>query len=271
MATVSQRIKNLARRILGDRIYRTLKAIAQSRAVKWLPNTTRALFERLPPRWVALVEYTCMPRRRASWGGPFNGQERRQQIFLEILGATDVSAIVETGTYRGTTTAFMAQSCDRPVFTVEAQARFLYYAKLNLRSLASVRFSLGDSRDFLRDLANDTLVPKKGVFFYLDAHWEKDLPLLEEIELICTHWSEPIIMVDDFEVPDDPGYAFGGYGVGKRLCLSFLDPLCGFKLVPFFPVARSEQETGQRRGCVVLAQQGHVADRLASVTSLRRA
>ena len=192
-------------------------------------------------------------------------------MFLEIIRAGGVTAIVETGTYRGTTTAFMAQNCECPVFTVEAQPRFMHYAKLNLRSLASVHFSLGDSRKFLRDLAADPLVPKQCVFFYLDAHWEKDLPLLEEIEAICTHWGEPIIMVDDFEVPDDPGYAFDDYGEGTRLCLSLLEPLLGFKLVPFFPAARSEQETGRRRGCVVLAQQGHAAERLASVSSLRRA
>ena len=237
----------------------------------WLPNATKSLFGRLPPRWIALVEYGCMPWLRSSWGGPFNGQERRQQIFLEIVTAGGATAIVETGTYRGTTTAFMAHNCDCAVFTVEAQARFMHYARLNLRSLASVRLSLGDSREFLRDLAADPLVPKQGVFFYLDAHWEKDLPLMEEIELICTHWSDPIIMVDDFEVPDDPGYAFDDYGEGKRLCPRLLDPLSDFKLVSFFPAARSDQETGLRRGCVVLAKGGDVADRLASVPSLRRA
>ncbi len=271
MASVSRRVKDLAKRFLGERIYGTLKAIVHSREVRWLPSTMWSLIERLPPRWVALLEYAFLPRLRSSWGGPFNGQERRQQIFLEIMRAGKVTAIVETGTFRGTTTAFMAQSCDCPVFTVEAQARFMHYAKLNLRSIASVRISHGDSREFLRDLAADPLVPKKGVFFYLDAHWEKDLPLVEEIEVICTHWSEPIIMVDDFEVPDDPGYGFDDYGEGKRLCLSLLDSLLGFELVPFFPAARSEQETGLRRGCVVLAANDHVAGRLASVPSLRRA
>ena len=270
MATVSRRVKNLAKRVLGERVYGYFKAIALSRAVTWFPNAVRSVPDRLPPRWVAQVEYSCFPRRRSSWGGPFNGQERRKQIFLDVLKSLDVTAIVETGTYRGTTTAFMARSCDGPVFTVEAQARNMHYAKLNLRELRSVQFSLGDSRQFLRDLASDGAVPKERVFFYLDAHWEEDLPLVEEIEIICSHWSEPVIMVDDFEVPGDEGYVFDDYGLGKRLCLSLLDPLFELDLVPFFPAARSDEETGLRRGCVVLAVRGHVADRLASVPSLRR-
>ncbi len=271
MATVSRRVKNLAKRVLGERVYGFFKAIALSKAVTWLPNAIRSLPDRLPPRWVAQVEYSCLPRRRDSWGGPFNGQERRKQIFLDILSAIDVSAIVETGTYHGTTTAFMARSRDCPVFTVEAQARNMHYAKLNLRDLRSVQFSLGDSRQFLRDLASDAAVPKQGVFFYLDAHWEQDLPLVEEIEIICSHWTEPVIMVDDFEVPGDAGYVFDDYGYGKRLCLNLLEPLLEFDLIPFFPAARSDEETGRRRGCVVLAVRGPVVERLDGVPSLRRA
>ncbi len=36
-----------------------------------------------------------------TWGGPFNGQIFRQQIYLELIRKIGFSAIVETGTFRG--------------------------------------------------------------------------------------------------------------------------------------------------------------------------
>ena len=61
-----------------------------------------------------------------------------------------------------------------------------------------------DSVEFLRELSTDASVPKERVFFYLDAHWLKHLPLREELELIASAWKRPIIMIDDFCVPDPP-------------------------------------------------------------------
>ena len=75
-------------------------------------------------------------------------------------------------------------------------------------------------------------------------------------------------MVDDFEVPDDPGYAYDDYGSGKRLCLDYLQPLSSLGLAPFFTTLPSERETGRKRGCVVLADQ-ILAERLKEVHSLK--
>ena len=58
--------------------------------------------------------------------------------------------------------------------------------------------------------------------FYLDAHWEDRLPLREEAELAVGSFSKAVLMIDDFEVPGDPSYAFDDYGPGKRLCLDYL-------------------------------------------------
>jgi hypothetical protein len=55
------------------------------------------------------------------------------------------------------------------------------------------------------------------VFFHLDAHWEGDLPLQEEIEIILGRFPNFLIMIDDFRVPGDSGYGFDDYGRGKML------------------------------------------------------
>jgi hypothetical protein len=44
------------------------------------------------------------------------------------------------------------------------------------------------------------------LFFYLDAHWNEDLPLAEEIDLIFSRSPCAVVMIDDFEVPGDPGF-----------------------------------------------------------------
>lgn len=109
------------------------------------------------------------------------------------------------------------------------------------------------------------------MFFYLDAHWQDDVPLAEELELIAASWSDPVIMIDDFQVPDDQGYGFDSYRNGLSLTLDYL-PLA--KLPPlrlFWPGAAASEETGHRRGCVVLAPPGAAAERLAAQPALRPA
>ena len=62
-------------------------------------------------------------------------------------------------------------------------------------------------------------------------------------------------MIDDFKVPGDNGYKYDDFGGGKVLCLEYLEPLIKkLNLGVFFPAIRAEQETGEKRGCVVMAQ-----------------
>jgi len=73
-----------------------------------------------------------------------------------------------------------------------------------------------DSREFIQRLD----VPRQArTFFYLDAHWEESLPPREELDLIIREFKQFVVMIDDFEIPNDPGYGFDDYGPGKRLSL----------------------------------------------------
>lgn len=222
------------------------------------------------PAWLAAYDYYAKPDLKASWGGPFNGQAGRQQIFQELISKVRFQAIIETGTYRGTTTEFLAKESKLTVYTVETEPRYYHYARIRLRAHGNIRLELGDSRMFLEHLARDPAVPKSNAFFYLDSHWLEDLPLKQEVGLITSFWRGTAIMIDDFEVPEDAGYSYDDYGPGKRLCLEHLQPLSSLGLSPFFPTLPSAQETGRKRGCVVLADQ-ILAERLQEVRSLKRA
>jgi hypothetical protein len=223
----------------------------------------------IPPKWLGTLELYLRPHLKDSLGGPFNGQQFRQTIFLELISTFKFEAIIETGTYRGNTTEFLSKKSQLPVYTVEQNRRLYYYSKRRLRHLKNVNVELGDSIAFLERIAQDYTVPKHDIFFYLDAHWDKNLPLFEEIDLICKYWNMSVVMIDDFQVPGDEGYIYDDYGSGKRLSLEYLYPLSKVQMTAFFPSKPSQYETGARCGCVVLAQYNAAAKKMSLVNSLR--
>ncbi len=93
-------------------------------------------------------------------------------------------------------------------------------------------------RAFLRLAAEILAPPLTWVFIYLDAHWEDDLPLAEELRIIAGAWRSAVVMIDDFQVSDDDGYGFDDFGPGKALTQSYLpkEDLAGWEL--YYPRAR---------------------------------
>ena len=134
-----------------------------------------------------------------------------------------------------------------------------------------MHFELADSRQFLERTAHTELA-SKFTFFYLDAHWYDDLPLARELSIIERHWQNFVAMVDDFRVPGDEGYGYDAYGPDKTLSLEYLQELLKSRqLESFFPAEPSSNETGPKRGCVVIARAGDTAARLRELRSLRPA
>src|ERR1700729_555222 len=156
----------------------------------------------LGDRIMGWLDFLRHPSMQPVWGGgPFNGQKYRQRILFDLLYCFPIKAIVETGTFRGTTTAFFAGTA-LPVYTTEIHPRYFSYCRLHfLFNREVIHLHNQDSRSFLRALSQDRSVPKEDVFFYLDAHWGEDLPLKEELEIIFSSWNRPVVMIDDFAVP----------------------------------------------------------------------
>lgn len=230
---------------LSEKVYRKVTNI--------LPQTTAAKID--------------MSSRAAwlGWGGPMNGQAKRQQVVRDLFRLIDFDEVIETGTYRGATAEFLGYVSGLPVHSVEFIQRFYEFARYRCSGQPNVEISLGDSREYLEKLAARPGDPR--CFIYLDAHWEDDVPRHEELKIINARWPQSVVMIDDFLVPDDNGYGFALYG-GKPLTTEYLPPLPGWVL--YFPATPSAQETGARRGSLVLAPSA-LAPVLDTIAGLRRA
>ena len=211
------------------------------------------------------------PRYQASDDAGFNGQPARKRLYRALLEAFDFELMVETGTWTGDTTGYLAETSGVPVFSSEINYRFHSLARKRLVDFPSVSLHLSDSRRFLSELAANPDFARRRTFFYLDAHWYNDLPLREEIGIIADAWPEFVIMVDDFQVPGDDGYGYDDYGPGQALTIDYITGTMIDKgLAAFFPFASSHDETGyHKRGCVVIAREGD-GGVLDMISELRR-
>ena len=228
---------------------------------------TESILDRVPTPWAVWVDMR-RPGFRSSLGGPMNGQARRLEIMRELERTFRFTAVIETGTFRGSTTEFLCHLIDGPVYTAEHYRRAWLYAKQRLSIYESADVRQGDSRAVLADLFADQAVPKSNVLFYLDAHWDDgDLPLAQELRTISDGWPDSVIVMDDFEVEGDPGYGFDEYGPGMRLSRQYLPDHVLADYVLLYPKAPSSRETGSRRGCGVLIPTAR-ADRIPELTTL---
>jgi hypothetical protein len=245
--------------------------LAYRAAMTQICVSLKQLIKRLAgDRTLGILDHYRFPEMRSSWGGPFNGQTHRQRMVKTFIRQLSLHAIVETGTYRGTTTAYLASSTQLPIYTVELKMRTLGFACAALWLFKNVQVYGGDSRQFLRTLAANRALRGKRLLFYLDAHWPQDLPLAEEIDIVFRNWNRALVLVDDFHVPDDSGYAYDNYGPGKALTFDYIRPaIRTFGLHTFFPSLPSILETGKKRGSVVLAADADLIEILRTMSEIR--
>lgn len=219
---------------------------------------------------MGMLDFIRRPHYKHTWNGAFNGQKSRKAMFIEIQSHIQFDAIVETGTFKGTTTRFLHKSSNLPVHTVEYDARHFGFAKARFLTNSKIITNLLDSRLFLKKLINSHQLNNAKLFFYLDAHWGEDIPLIEELVLIFNHWNDAVVMIDDFEVVDDKGYTFDDYGNGNALTLDYISTPELNELKVFYPLASSEIETGEKRGCLILTKSKEMIHKLENVNSLRK-
>jgi len=204
------------------------------------------------------------------WARPMNSQPIRTELARRLIVQCKIARIVETGTFHGTTTEFFAQF-GVPVTTVELDPDLAGKSRERLSRWKNVELRACDSVRALQELAGEPIDRSVPTLFYLDAHWADHLPLREEVEIAVKYFPKAILLIDDFAVPHDPGYAFDDYGPGKRLTLEYLlqsnsPPLPYI----YFPSTPSQQEAGRRRGCVVVTANAELATILDGIQLLRR-
>lgn len=113
----------------------------------------------------------------------------KNSIFLKHSDSDVVW--IETGTYRGTTTKFLAKK-NKHVHTIEPEKGFYEDTKNKLinKGFKNISFYFGTSEDKLSEVLNNVINEK--VFFWLDGHFsgsgtfqgDVDSPIIKELELI---------------------------------------------------------------------------------------
>lgn len=224
----------------------------------------RIITERLFPDFFAARE----ARSFVNPAVPLNGQAGRRAIVERIVSDCAIEQFIETGTFRGGTTRWFAQF-GSPVYTVEANPRLARFAQLVLADMPLIRVAEMDSVAFLDQLSADPAITARTTLFYLDAHWEKRLPLGDEIMIVARSFPKAIMVVDDFQVPDDPDYTFDDFGPGTRLDLDYVRRTGVAGLEVFFPALPGTKEDPPRRGCTVMTTNAALAELLRRIELLR--
>ena len=199
-----------------------------------------------------------------------NGQTARLEIVRSIIEKCEIEQIIETGTHRGTTTEWFSQF-GLPVFSAELLSRFAAFARRRVAGRTNVHIENFDSIEALNRWSNIPGIASKRTLFYLDAHWQKHLPLCEELKLIDRNFKFWVVVIDDFRVPLDDDYGFDDYGPGQVLDMDYINR-CGIKRgIAFFPSVSGKWETGEKRGYMVLVSDQEFAKTCSAMQLLRPA
>jgi hypothetical protein len=133
--------------------------------------------------------------------------ERKRQLLHELWCQHRMGTAVETGTFVGDTTAFLAERCAR-VITIELDPDLAARARARFEDQPGVTVVEGDSGALLGGLLDDLDEP---ALFWLDGHFSgphegiptargrTDTPLLEELKALADwkHAKDSVVLIDD--------------------------------------------------------------------------
>src|SRR5437879_4525370 len=107
-------------------------------------NIYARISNRLPGRLSAALDWHLLVKSgRLINPPPFNGQDGRIEIVKQILQLLEPKGIIESGTFRGSTTIFLQHISGLQVYTVEAEPRYFHYAKRRFKQEHRIQNELG--------------------------------------------------------------------------------------------------------------------------------
>lgn len=146
-----------------------------------------------------------------------------QKAFLFLVTELKPTSIVETGTFLGASTGFIARNfSDIKIFTCEINKQNYKNAKKNLSKYKNVKQFLNNSPEFLNKIIKKDVLRERPLFF-LDAHWLDQWPLENELKIISKELDKAIIFIDDFKVPGEPQFNYDKYG-NKECSMEIVNP-----------------------------------------------
>lgn len=138
----------------------------------------------------------------------FEGDVYLRTYFEILVDQHDIKAIIETGTYLGSTTVKFAEIVDK-VFTIEIKKEYQDKAKVKFEG-KNIESFLGNSAHVLPKVI-EKVNGLGNILFFLDAHWNDYNPLLHELKIIADAGLKPVIAIHDFKVPDRPDLGYDSY------------------------------------------------------------
>jgi hypothetical protein len=145
---------------------------------------------------------------------PFNGQVSRFKQIEQISNVLKPDVAIETGTFLGTSTPYLATMVSGDTYTIEFVPKYAKKARMRFESeFQNLGISLiqGNSVNEIKKLLGG-IPPTSTILAYLDAHWERELPTAQELAELLKWGNTWVAVIDDFKVPGDDSYGFDQYG-----------------------------------------------------------
>lgn len=158
----------------------------------------------------------------------FHGDTHMQSIMRKLAAQVQPDVVIETGTFHGDS-AFEWASFVPHVMSVEIREdNFVRASKVRVeRGLNNVMLFQGNSGKLMSRLIA-AAEPYPKIVFFLDAHWQDDWPLKDELWAIMNMRAagkKCVVVVDDFQHPTRPEF-YGSHGGGGTVG----DPMYGPRL-----------------------------------------
>ena len=191
------------------KIFKESSAYRFLKSIQWLRNSKLA-FDKLLSK--------LLPSKKF-----LHDDKILQHAFVRAGKILSCSSVIETGTFLGMSTGYMAlQFSSTPIFTSEINPESFAKAKKKLGRFPNVHCFHGGSDKFLTYLYDKNL-PGERPLFYLDAHWLNEWPLEDEVRIISNRSKSAIMIIDDFKVPGNPNFKYDRYG-DKECSIDLIAP-----------------------------------------------
>ena len=146
-------------------------------------------------------------------GKGFHGDRVFQNFVKELISFFHASSFIETGTYYGDSTLFVANATKNIIiYSCDVNETFIKIAKYRLKNYSNVNIFKLSSEKFIKLLLSEYEIGVLPIFF-LDAHWYEYWPLKDELSEIFNSNIPAIIIIDDVKVPGKQEF---GYDVHNR-------------------------------------------------------
>lgn len=198
---------------------------------------------------------------------PMNGDDFITKEMVRLKEIYGLKVAIETGTCFGSTSLWMAKNFPL-VLTIESNEGYQAVAKERAKNdgIGNIVFYLGLSQTVLPVILEKYNVGDDALFL-LDAHWQHDCPLLDELKAIANYGIKPCIVIHDVKNPTDDRFGFDEYPITKEglpLVQEFtfewlkpsLDLIYGADNYTYYFNTGFKQESAQR-GCLFIHKFNH--------------